>query len=337
MADAQEPGLLDRMENGAAAYSDEYRATLPPSMRLQYDIEVGVAKGAYGFTKSLVTGLIDLTTFATKLASADPESWKKVGETAWGVTKFVGKSFYYTYIASPEERAQFNKEITDKASGLYEQIKNTVLKEWQDAKAQGKEAELISKWTTRGMLEIAPFLIGAGEVNAVTKVSKLSETTKVLEAAEVACPAALEAEKAAALAKQAEKAAEAASEAEKAAAAGTARVRGGPGPVRQGQKGVELAKQAARQRGEEIVGEEITVKTPLGKRRVDLVTRKEGKLKGIEVKTGESPYTDMQKAKDKLIEREGGEATGRKAEDANLKGKVQFPTTEERYKVDKSE
>jgi hypothetical protein len=214
----QQPGLLDSLEDKAAASSDEFRAELPPEMHTWYDVNVGITKGAYGFTKSLVSGLIDLGTFSAKLQRGDTEAWKKVGESAWGVTKFVGKNFYYTYLASPQERMQYNKEMNEKLIGIWQQGKKAVQEDWAKAKAEGKEAELLSKWTTRGILEIAPFLIGVGEVNAAAKASKLSEATKVLEAAEVACPA-LDAEKAAALARQAEKAAALAKEAEAAKAA----------------------------------------------------------------------------------------------------------------------
>jgi hypothetical protein len=190
MPDNEEPGLLDGIENKVAALSDDHRATLPREMRTDYDVKIGIAKGAYGFTKSLVSGLIDLTTFATKLMGGDQETYKKVGEAAWGVTKFVAKNFYYEKLASAEEKQKYEQEINDKANAIYQNVKSAVVKAWDEAKAQGKEAELISKWSTRGILEVAALFVGAGEVKAAAKASeaaKLSEAAKVLEAAEVGC------------------------------------------------------------------------------------------------------------------------------------------------------
>ena len=190
MADDSGQGLLDGVENKVAAASDDYRATLPPDARTEYDIKIGIAKGTYGFTKSLVSGLIDLTTFTAKLVTGDYETQKKVGEAAWGVTKFVARAFYYDYIASPEEKKQFEQEINDKANAMYQSAKSALSKEWEHAKKEGKEAELISKWATRGVLEVASIFVGAAEVKAAAKAAeaeKLSETAKVVKATVEAC------------------------------------------------------------------------------------------------------------------------------------------------------
>lgn len=183
----EDPGLLESLENKVAEVSDEHRATLPEYERTGYDVKVGVAKGTYGFTKSLVSGLVDLTTFCVKLFQADQEAWKKVGFAAWDVTKFVGKNFYYEHIAGAEAKQRYEKELDDKFKAMYYAAKARVVKDWDDAKAKGKEAELISKWSTRGVLEIASLFVGAGEVKAAAEASELSKATKVLEGAEVAC------------------------------------------------------------------------------------------------------------------------------------------------------
>jgi len=112
----------------------------------------------------------------------------------------------------------------------------------------------------------------------------------------------------------------------------SAGAKGGAAPVRQGQAGVSKAKAAAKARGEVVVGEEITVKSSAGTRRVDLVTKKQsGEINGIEVKTGKSPYTKGQQAKDAAIASEGGVAVGKNAESAGIAGPIRFTTTLERY------
>jgi hypothetical protein len=101
-------------------------------------------------------------------------------------------------------------------SALYESFK----KDWDNAKADGKKTELISKWTTEGVLNIAAFFVGAGEVRAAAgaaeaaealKAAQLLEKGEVLASVVTKCPEvaaateeALAAEKALAAAKAAQ-------------------------------------------------------------------------------------------------------------------------------------
>ncbi len=62
-----------------------------------------------------------------------------------------------------------------------------------------------------------------------------------------------------------------------------------------------------------------------------VVRTKEGEIRGKEIKTGDSPYKQSQRAKDAEIATVGGVAHGRKAEEAGLAGAVKFPTDVERY------
>ena len=112
---------------------------------------------------------------------------------------------------------------------------------------------------------------------------------------------------------------------------------GGKAPVEQGKAGVEKAKEAAKARGAKVVGEEITVKTSKGKRRLDLLTEEpvqggQPQLTNLEVKTGNSPYTKLQQAKDAEIATKGGVAVGKKAAAAGVEGQtIKVPAKMERY------
>lgn len=66
-----------------------------------------------------------------------------------------------------------------------------------------------------------------------------------------------------------------------------------------------------RSNGMDVVGEELTVKGPLGKRRLDIVTRDaNGNLHGIEVKSGGASKTPYQRFTDQFINRFGAQGTG---------------------------
>jgi hypothetical protein len=121
-----------------------------------------------------------------------------------------------------------------------------------------------------------------------------------------------------------------------AVSAGTTSARGGRGgakPVKQGQAGVEQGKRDEIQGGTVLRGDEITIDTPAGRRRADMIVqRPDGRLEAIEVKTGESRYTSQQQRKDQSLATHGGVAVGKNAERAGLKGPLKIPTKVVRYR-----
>ncbi len=106
-----------------------------------------------------------------------------------------------------------------------------------------------------------------------------------------------------------------------------AAARGGAGPVRQGQKGVADHLREEEAAGHRVKGEEVTIKTPLGRRRTDvLIEETSGNVRAVEVKTGKSPYTPEQQAKDRWIETHGGVAVGKNARKAGVAGPIRVKT-----------
>ncbi len=106
------------------------------------------------------------------------------------------------------------------------------------------------------------------------------------------------------------------------------RTRGGVGPVRQGQAGVDAVAAQQAQAGGQVIGHEVTFHTPKGTRRSDLLVKdKAGNLTAIEVKTGKSPYTAAQQAKDAELSKGTAIPAGKRAAEAGLSGQpVTIPT-----------
>lgn len=98
---------------------------------------------------------------------------------------------------------------------------------------------------------------------------------------------------------------------------------GGIGPVLQGQRGVQTYSQ-----GRRTFGTEVTVETPHGRRRIDVVEVDPvtGEPIAVEIKTGNSPYKPRQRACDKDIEDGKARGVGPRAREAGLEGPIQLKT-----------
>lgn len=174
------------VEDGMAELVDKERARLPEDQLLEHDVEVGALKGLYGGGKSLVTGLFDLGVFGVKVLRGDQATYEKI----WDVTKKVAKEGYTGTFGTAEEKAKQNERAHAAIKELASSVKDKMQHDWDQAKKEGKTAELISHWTTRGVFEVATLVVGAGEVKAVTKAGQLGELSKIGEVgtAVIKCP-----------------------------------------------------------------------------------------------------------------------------------------------------
>ena len=164
-----EPTLLERAENWTAQMADEGRPPEGPQ-RDSYDRQVGFLKGAYGFTKSTISGLIDIAIFTVKVFQGDPATQQKIGDA----TIWFAKNAWIAYFGTQEQKDAQNKAAGDWAEGLFNAAKNKLNKDWEKAKKDGKENELIAEWSTRGILEVASLFVGIGEVKGAEAASDLT-------------------------------------------------------------------------------------------------------------------------------------------------------------------
>jgi hypothetical protein len=105
--------------------------------------------------------------------------------------------------------------------------------------------------------------------------------------------------------------------------------RGGIGPVRKGQAGVDNAVRAIEASGGRVLGREITVDTPAGRTRPDLLVELPNHQRVfVEVKNGPGAgLTSNQQRAFPLIRSQGGVVRGRKAAGAGLRRGAQIPPT----------
>jgi hypothetical protein len=203
-ADPNEKSWWERnVEDTVAESYDRQRATIPEYDhlgRLKHDATVGAMKGVYGFGKSLVVGLVDVAVVANKLRTGDPETTQK----AWDITKKIAKEAYLSQFGTPQEKLDQNERANEAIYAIGKSVADSMRKDWAEADRTGKKVELISKWATEGVLNIASFFVGAGEVSAAAKAARtgeLLETGAVLSRVTSKCPKLLAMEEAAALAK----------------------------------------------------------------------------------------------------------------------------------------
>ncbi|EMY8534375.1 nuclease-related domain-containing protein [Bacillus paranthracis] len=91
---------------------------------------------------------------------------------------------------------------------------------------------------------------------------------------------------------------------------------------RAGARAEELAKSALQEKGYNVLGSQVSVRTSKGIRRVDhLVRTPRGKLLAVEVKAGNARRSKMQLIKDQLMRKKGGRITGKNAP-KDLKGQI---------------
>jgi hypothetical protein len=201
-ADPNEKNWWERnVEDTVAESYDRQRAAIPEYDhlgRLKHDATVGAMKGAYSFGKSMVVGLIDVAIVANKLRTGDPATTQK----AWDITKKVAKEAYLSQFGTPQEKLDQNKRANEAIYAIGKSVADSMKKDWAEAERKGTQAELISKWATEGVLNVASFFVGAGEVNAAAKAARtgeLLETGAVLARVTGKCPKLAALEEAAAL------------------------------------------------------------------------------------------------------------------------------------------
>lgn len=147
-----EPSWWEKnVEERAAAFFEKQREQIPEGWdRTEFDIKMGVWKGVYSFGKGTLEGLWEVVKLIGRLFS-EVEIWKKIGN----FTYEVAKAQYVMQFGSVQQRQELNTKIANAARAIFDAVANQVLAEWDKAESEGKLDELVAKWVTCGILEIA--------------------------------------------------------------------------------------------------------------------------------------------------------------------------------------
>ncbi len=96
----------------------------------------------------------------------------------------------------------------------------------------------------------------------------------------------------------------------------------------QGKKREAEVKNELEAEGHEVLGSEVTIKTPESNRRVDHLIRdgKTGEIRAIEVKSGNATRSTSQIAKDNAMQGQGGTIIGKNAPDSLQGQTIKIPT-----------
>jgi hypothetical protein len=181
------------VETPVAEKFDEQRAGMTPEERRDYDTKVGMAKGAYHFGKSTLTGLVDVAMYVTNMITGNSDTWGKTVDTAWNLTKGLARETYISQFGSPAEIQDQNDRFLAVPKGMYDAF----MSEWESAKSRGKQDEFIARYTVQGIFEFLSLFIGMGELKALGKAGAANEI--IHDASIVAkCPKMLARDKAAA-------------------------------------------------------------------------------------------------------------------------------------------
>ncbi len=119
----------------------------------------GILGGGAQFGRGFVDGIAALFQLQTYVGLADLGRTLFIAADPAGVFR----------IFAPQMRQEAVSKIEQVLSSARDKMKE----EWQAAKAQGKEAELVARWSTQGILEVATFFVGVGEVKTALNATRL--------------------------------------------------------------------------------------------------------------------------------------------------------------------
>jgi len=184
---------IQQFENRCAKASDELRNLLPEGpLRWYYDSQVGSFKGVHGFVEALLSGAVDVGTFFSKLMNPifwfDPDLHRQL-QTMAQYAFVVGRADYIIKYGTWEQKRELLIQMENLVTQAYQAVSKSIQKDWDKAIAEGKEAELISKWSTRLVLEVGSFFIGVGEVKAAvtaSRAARAAELSRGLKTADMA-------------------------------------------------------------------------------------------------------------------------------------------------------
>ena len=120
--------------------------------------------------------------WALETMTGDPETNRQNANALVG----LAKDYYYLEWGTEEEKQAVQERYNEIGQAIVDNIEKKITDDWDEAVKDGKEAEMITEWTTQGILEVASLFIGVGEIKAVATADKVAEYSanpaKVVEA-----------------------------------------------------------------------------------------------------------------------------------------------------------
>ncbi len=144
---------------------------------LKSDVATGIKKGAYQFGEDLVMGAVDMVKLAHKLCTDDKTQAQAIALLR-GWAEFV----LTMQFGSPTQKERAAGEALQLLENLYEATKQGFIDEYDQAVKEGKKQELLAKWATMGVLEVATAVLTVTKAAKASKASKVGQTGKLTEA-----------------------------------------------------------------------------------------------------------------------------------------------------------
>ncbi len=174
---ARYPGWWEQaVEAPLEALAEEHRKTIDDKWDLtQFDLGVGATKGAYQFAKGTVVGIADLFKLAYSLAS-EADARERALELMKAWTIFTLK----LYFGTDQQKQEAAKTARDFAQSLFDSVRDSMQADWDKAVQAGKETELVAKWVTLGVLEIATAVLAVTKgARAARAAERMAETAEI--------------------------------------------------------------------------------------------------------------------------------------------------------------
>jgi len=136
-----------------------------------FDVTVGVTKGVYAFGKGAVEGLYGLAEYAIRFGTHAETRAHALG---------LVKEWAYFCMVMQFGTAEAKKKSLDKIQALGQVLVNSVkdhfIKEWEKAEKENKTDELIAKWGTQGLIELATLVLAL--LKGIRAAKAIKETEK---------------------------------------------------------------------------------------------------------------------------------------------------------------
>jgi hypothetical protein len=182
----------EELETSLARHSDKLRESIPDGhLRTLYDRQVGRTKGTCDFAKSLISTGVDATLLLQKLTNPvgwlDQDLHRKLHQ-GYSFGAAVSRGYAKWEFGTLQEKKQVLQQVGALAEHVYQEARNSIQRQWAEAKRAGKQEELIERWKTRLLLEVGALAIGAGELKATGSAAEgleaTSDASRTIRAAE---------------------------------------------------------------------------------------------------------------------------------------------------------